>query len=178
MNGSAVTWNKKKDRWTRVLICTVENRLHSRRTSDVTTLSAQKQRLSSTKPLKQMFRRELTGGNWLTENIQYKSSASTAWSLVLTTASSNSFLHWDQPVINSVHGGHPYHLPSINSSVFKAVFINRCLFSFVWLCEISWTTNSYYVYYILCFSMYLIDIFLLAYILCVCNVCIYFNFHF
>ena len=34
--------------------------------------------------------------------------------------------------------GHPYHFPSINSSIFKAVFISRCLFSFVWFCEISW----------------------------------------
>jgi len=66
-----------------------------------------------------------------------------------------------------------YHLHSINSSIFKAVFINRCLFSFFWFREISWTIYYYMNYDFKCIlSTYF------TCVLCVCNACIYFYFHF
>ena len=64
----------------------------------------------------------------------------------------------------------PYHLPSINSSIFKAVFINRCLFSFVWLCEISglfpmiWTVLNVFLIFFFHWHIF-------TYGLRVCNAC-------
>jgi len=58
---------------------------------------------------------------------------------------------WSSKFVDNVRArGHPYHLHSINSSIFKAVFINRCIFSFVWLCEISWTIYYYRKYVFKC----------------------------
>jgi len=78
-------------------------------------------------------------------------SVSIALSLVLTTAFSSSFLHWNQLRA----WGHPYHLPCINSSIFKAFFINRFLFSFLWLCVISWIIycDMNCIFNVFCLSM-------------------------
>ena len=55
------------------------------------------------------------------------------WRVLLTTASSNSFLHWNQTVINSAHESTP-------SPPFHQLFhIQGCLFLFVWLPATSWT---------------------------------------
>ena len=60
--------------------------------------------------------------------------------------------------------GHPYHLPSINSTIIKAVYYQQMfIFAYVRLCEISWTIYSYMncvfkVFYLLILLVYFVSV--------------------